>query len=124
MVTLTWTVLLLLNNLHALKKVQDELDKHVGRDRQVNESDMNNLPYLQAIVKETLRLYPAAPLNVPQEASQDCTVAGFHISVGTLLLVNLWKLQRDPSIWSDPLEFRPERFTEKHVDTGSVASCV
>nr|XP_017233356.1 PREDICTED: cytochrome P450 82C2-like [Daucus carota subsp. sativus] len=116
MVTLTWTVSLLLNNRHVLRKVQDELDKHVGRDRQVNESDVKNLPYLRAIVKETLRLYPPAPLNGPHEAIEDCTLAGFHISAGTLLLVNLWKLQRDPSIWSDPLEFRPERFVEKDVD--------
>ncbi|KAK1358043.1 Xanthotoxin hydroxylase CYP82C [Heracleum sosnowskyi] len=116
MVTLTWAVSLLLNNRHMLKNVQDELEKHVGRDRQVNESDMKNLPYLRAIVKETLRLYPAGPLAAPHEAMEDCTLAGFHISVGTHLFVNLSKLQRDPSIWSNPLEFQPERFLEKHVD--------
>ncbi|KAJ9704902.1 hypothetical protein PVL29_003112 [Vitis rotundifolia] len=47
---------------------------------------------------------------------EDCTVAGFHIQAGTRLLVNLWKLQKDPRIWSDPLEFQPERFLTKHVD--------
>ncbi|KAL1827363.1 hypothetical protein ACET3Z_005775 [Daucus carota] len=116
MVTLTWVVALLLNNRRVLRKAEAELERHVGRDRQVNESDMNNLPYLQAIVKETLRLFPAAPLSVPREATADCTVAGFRISAGTRLFVNVWKLQRDPSIWPDPLEFRPERFVEKHVD--------
>ena len=116
MVTLTWAVSLLLNNRHVLRKAQDELEKHVGKNRQVNESDVKNLTYLRAIIKETLRLYPAAPLNGPHEAIEDCTVAGFHISAGTRLFVNLWKLQRDPSIWSDPLEFQPERFIEKHVD--------
>ncbi|KAK1358041.1 hypothetical protein POM88_051297 [Heracleum sosnowskyi] len=85
-----------------LRIVQDELGKHVGRDCQVNESDVKNLCYLQAIVKETLRLYPAAPLAAPHdEAREDCTVAGFHISAGTRLFVNLSKLQRDPSIWSN-----------------------
>ncbi|KAL8116187.1 hypothetical protein AgCh_022616 [Apium graveolens] len=116
MVTLTWAVSLLLNNRHVLKKVQDELERHVGNNRQVNESDVKNLIYLQAIVKETLRLYPAAPINTPHEAMEDCSVAGFHIPAGTRLIVNLLKLQRDPSIWSDPLEFKPERFLEKHVD--------
>ncbi|KAL8116188.1 hypothetical protein AgCh_022617 [Apium graveolens] len=116
MVTLTWAVSLLLNNRRVLEKVQDELEKHVGRDRQVNLSDVKNLTYMQAIVKETLRLYPATPLNPPREATEDCTVAGFHIPAGTRLFVNLWKLQRDPSVWSDPLEFQPERFIEKHVD--------
>ncbi|KAL8123196.1 strychnine-10-hydroxylase-like [Apium graveolens] len=116
MVTLTWAVSLLLNNRHALRKVQDELEKHVGKDRQVNESDIKNLSYLRAIVKETLRLYPATGLAAPREAMENCTLAGFHISAGTRLLVNLSKLQRDPAIWSNPLEFQPERFIEKHID--------
>jgi len=63
-VTLTWTLSLLLNNHDVLKKAQDELDIHIGRERQVKESDMKNLVYLQAIIKETFRLYPAAPLSV------------------------------------------------------------
>lgn len=116
MVTLTWAVTLLLNNRRVLRKVENELDKHVGRDRQVNEADVKNLSYLQAVVKETLRLYPPAQLNGFHEATEDCSLAGFHISAGTHLFINLWKLQRDPSFWSDPLEFQPERFLEKHVD--------
>ncbi|KAK8665188.1 hypothetical protein V6N13_005362 [Hibiscus sabdariffa] len=107
-VTLTWAVSLLLNNRHVLKKVQDELDIHVGKQRQVEESDITNLVYLQAIVKETLRLYPAGPL-ITREAMEDCTVAGFHVPSGTRLLVNLWKLQRDPNVWDNPSDFMPER---------------
>ncbi|RVW58375.1 Cytochrome P450 82C4 [Vitis vinifera] len=88
---------------------QEELDFHVGRNQQVYESDIKKLVYLQAIIKETLRLYPAGPLALPHEAMEDCTIAGFDIQAGTRLLVNLWKLHRDPTIWSDPLEFQPER---------------
>ncbi|PSS26076.1 Cytochrome P450 82C2 like [Actinidia chinensis var. chinensis] len=109
-VSLTWALSLLLNNRHVLKKAQEELDVHVGKHRLVDESDTKNLVYLQAIVKETLRLYPALPMSVPRIAMEDCIVAGFHVPAGTHLLVNLSKLQRDPSIWSNPLEFRPERF--------------
>lgn len=58
MVVLTWVLSLLLNNRDALRKAQDELDVHVGRERVVQESDISNLVYLQAIVKEALRLYP------------------------------------------------------------------
>lgn len=108
--TLTWAISLLLNNRESLKKVQDELDVHVGRHRQVEESDILELVYLNAVVKETLRLYPALPLNAPREAMEDCAVAGFHVPAGTHLLVNIWKIHRDPRIWSDPFEFRPERF--------------
>ncbi|XP_022762799.1 cytochrome P450 CYP82D47-like [Durio zibethinus] len=115
-ITLTWAVSLLLNNRHGIKKAQDELDIHVGKHRQVEESDIKNLVYLQAIIKETLRLHPALPLSVPREAMEDCTIAGFHVPAGTRLLVNLWKLQRDPSIWQKPSDFLPERFLNDHAN--------
>ncbi|PWA57967.1 cytochrome P450 [Artemisia annua] len=118
-VMLTWTLCLLLNNPHALKIAQEELDNIVGRDRQVNESDINNLVYLQAIIKETLRLYPAGRLGGLREFSEDCTIAGYHVPKGTWLTTNLFKLQQDSEIWSNPSEFRPERFLDgnhKHVD--------
>jgi cytochrome P450 len=110
-VTLTWALSLLLNNRQVLKKAQSELDQHVGRDRQsVKESDIKNLVYIQAIVKETLRLYPAAPLALPHKSTDDCTVGGYHIPAGTRLFVNLAKVQRDPRVWSNPCQFEPERF--------------
>ncbi|KAK3015136.1 hypothetical protein RJ639_006286 [Escallonia herrerae] len=115
-VMLIWALSLLLNNRHALKKTLDELDAHIGKDRQVNESDINNLVYLQAVVKETLRLYPAAPLSGPREFAADCTVGGFHVRKGTRLIMNLGKLQCDPKVWSNPAEFRPERFLTTHKD--------
>ncbi|KAI3451539.1 hypothetical protein Pfo_008204 [Paulownia fortunei] len=95
-VMLVWALSLLLNNRRVLKKAQEELDKHIGRDRQVNESDISNLVYLQAIVKETLRLYPAGPLGGTREFSKDSNVGGYHVPKGTWLVVNLWKLHRDP----------------------------
>ncbi|KAJ0580118.1 putative cytochrome P450 [Helianthus annuus] len=107
---LTWTLSLLLNNSYALRKAQEELDTQVGKNRQVNETDIQNLVYLQAVVKETLRLYPATFLNPPRAFTKDCTIAGYHVPKGTWVIVNTWKLHRDPKIWSDPCEFRPERF--------------
>ncbi|KAI3684784.1 hypothetical protein L6452_34010 [Arctium lappa] len=118
-VALTWALSLLLNNHYALKKAQEELEMHIGKDRIVNESDIKNLVYLQAVVKETLRLYPIAFLGGPRAFSEDCTVVGYHVPKGTWLLINMWKLHHDPEIWSDPFEFRPERFTtpnHKDVD--------
>ncbi|XP_076946430.1 cytochrome P450 CYP82D47-like [Bidens hawaiensis] len=109
-VMLTWTLTLLLNNRYALRKAQEELDTKVGKDRQVNESDIKNLVYLQAIIKETLRLYPATFLNAPRVFTKDCIIAGYHVPKGTWLIINTWKLHRDPKIWSDPCEFKPERF--------------
>ncbi|KAF5468357.1 hypothetical protein F2P56_012514 [Juglans regia] len=97
-VTMTWALSLLLNNREALKKAQQELDLQIGRDRLVMESDVKNLLYLQAVIKETMRLYPAAPLSLPHESLEDCTLAGYHIPMGTRLLVNLSKIHRDPQI--------------------------
>ncbi|GMH29639.1 hypothetical protein Nepgr_031482 [Nepenthes gracilis] len=116
--TLIWALSLLLNNRHVLKKVLDELDTIVGKERLVNDLDMENLVYLQAIIKETMRLYPAAPLSGPREAINDCNISGYHVRAGTRLFVNIHKIHRDPHVWSDPGEFRPERFltTHKHVD--------
>ncbi|KAH9605208.1 hypothetical protein KSS87_018156 [Heliosperma pusillum] len=115
-VTLTWALSLLLNNIEALRKTQAELDTVIGKERQVEESDLKNLVYLQAVLKETLRLYPAAPLSVPRESIEDCTVNGYHVPAGTQLFVNLYKIHRDPEVWQDPCEFRPERFLTTHKE--------
>ncbi|CAN4119085.1 unnamed protein product [Withania somnifera] len=114
--TLIWALSMLMNNGRSLKLTQDELDEQVGRNRWVEESDIKNLPYLQAVVKETLRLYPPGPLSGPREATQDCYVGKCPIKKGTRLIVNLWKIQRDSRIWKDPDEFKPERwFLEEHT---------
>lgn len=115
-ITLTWALSLLLNHPNALKAAQEELDTHIGKERWVQESDIRTLNYLQAIIKETLRLYPPAPLTGIREAMDDCCVAGYHVQKGTRLLINLWKLQRDPEIWQNPNEFQPERFLTTHQD--------
>ncbi|RVW14401.1 Cytochrome P450 82C4 [Vitis vinifera] len=81
-ITSTWILSALLNNREAMKHAQEELDLKVGRSRWVEESDIQKLDYLRAIIKESLRLYPAAPLLVPHEATQDCHVCGYHIPKG------------------------------------------
>lgn len=113
-VTLTWALSLLLKNPDVLKKAQDEIDKHIGKERNVEESDIKDLVYLQAICKETMRLYPAAPLSAPHLSMEDCHINGFFVPAGTRILTNLWKLQRDPRVWSDPLDFKPDRFLTDH----------
>lgn len=92
-----------------MEKARAEIDIVVGRNRIVEESDTTNLPYLQAIVKETLRLHPTGPMIV-RESSEHCTVGGYDIPAKTRLFVNVWAIGRDPYHWENPLEFRPERF--------------
>ncbi|KAF5450584.1 hypothetical protein F2P56_030919 [Juglans regia] len=112
---LTWLLSLLLNNKHALKRAQEELDLKVGRDRWVEDYDIKDLVYLQAIIKESLRLYPPSPLSFPHESTEDCQVCGYYIPKGTRLFVNVWKLHRDPRVWQDPNNFLPERFLSSHA---------
>ncbi|KAL5559128.1 hypothetical protein UlMin_035339 [Ulmus minor] len=108
--TMEWALSLLLNHQDVLKKVQEEIDNHVGFDRLIDESDLTQLPYLQCIINETLRMYPAAPLLLPHESSQDCTVSGYRIPRGTTLFINLWAIQNDLANWAEPSSFKPERF--------------
>ncbi|KAK4260044.1 hypothetical protein QN277_003217 [Acacia crassicarpa] len=116
-VAITWALCLILNNPRVLKKAQDELDIQIGRERQAKESDIKNLPYLQAIVKESLRLYPAGQLISFLEATEDCTLStGYHVPAGTQLMVNLWKIHRDEQAWPDPHSFKPERFLYSNKD--------
>ncbi|KAL9450966.1 hypothetical protein AB3S75_012668 [Citrus x aurantiifolia] len=115
-VTLTWVISLLLNHRDILNKAQNELDIQVGTKRQVNESDIKNLVYLQAILKETMRLYPAVPLLVPHESMEECIVNGYHVPAGTQLFINAWKLQRDQRVWEEPCKFHPKRFLTRQKD--------
>lgn len=101
---------LLLNHPNELEKARAEIDEHIGHERLVEETDFPNLPYIQCIVNESLRLFPVAPLLVPHEPSEDCTIGGFDVSGGTMVLVNAWGIHRDPKVWEDPLSFKPERF--------------
>ncbi|KAF5806512.1 putative isoflavone 2'-hydroxylase [Helianthus annuus] len=111
--TMEWAMTLLLNNPHVLHKAQTEIDSFVGCDRLVNEADLSKLPYLQCIIKETLRMHPTAPLLLPHESSKDCVVGGYHIPHGTMLFVNVWAIQNDPNTWESPDMFIPERFEGK-----------
>ncbi|KAI3472157.1 hypothetical protein Pfo_029645 [Paulownia fortunei] len=108
-ITVEWALAELINHPDVLKKAAQEIDSVIGNNRLVEESDIPNLPYLQAIVKETLRLHPTGPLIVRQ-SSKDCTIAGYHIPAKTRLFVNVWAIGRDPNHWEDALEFRPQRF--------------
>ncbi|VAI37008.1 unnamed protein product [Triticum turgidum subsp. durum] len=107
---------LLLNHPAALKKAQAEMDASIGASRMVAADDVPRLSYLQCIINETLRLYPAAPLLLPHESSADCKVGGYDVPSGTMLIVNAYAIHRDPAVWEDPAAFRPERFEDGKAD--------
>jgi len=101
----------------ALVKATEELDRVVGRERLVTEGDIPNLPYIEAIVKETTRLHPVTPLLSPRISREDASVDSYDIRAGTLVFVNVWAIGRDPAVWGDDAdEFRPERFVGSSLD--------
>nr|QVX18579.1 flavonoid 3' hydroxylase 2 [Liquidambar formosana] len=115
-VTVEWAISELLRKPDIFKNATEELDRVIGRDRWVEEKDIPNLPYVEAIVKETMRMHPVAPMLVPRFSREDCQVAGYDIPKGTRVLVNIWTIGRDPALWDRPNEFCPERFIGKDID--------
>ncbi|CAI0387664.1 unnamed protein product [Linum tenue] len=108
--TVEWAMSELMKQPHLIHKANDELDAVVGRDRWVEEADLPRLPFINAIMKETMRKHPVAVLLAPHLALEDCTVSGYHVAKGTRVFINTWSMGRDPTVWAEPDEFRPERF--------------
>lgn len=115
--TVEWVMSALLKHQRVMKKLQDELESVVGMSRKVEETDVEKLSYLDMVVKETLRLYPVAPLLVPRECREDVTVDGYCIKKKSRVIVNVWAMGRDSKVWSENVEeFCPERFSNSNVD--------
>ena len=104
----------LLANPPVLRKLQAELNVVVGRDRDVETSDIPQLPYLGAVLKETFRKHPPAALLVPHMSIDKCKVGGYDIPKGTTVFVNAWAMGHDPNVWKDEEKFIPERFLVGH----------
>lgn len=109
--SIEWVMAELLHHPKVMKKVQHELSEVVGMNNIVEESHIPKLVYLDAVIKESMRLNPIGPL-IARTLSQSCTVGGYTIPKDSSVFVNVWSLQRDPLAWDDPPEFRPERFLE------------
>ncbi|CAM8975905.1 unnamed protein product [Rhodiola kirilowii] len=115
-ISVEWAMAEIVKNPRVQQKAQEELDQVVGLERVMEESDFPSLPYLQCIVKEALRLHPPTPLMLPHRANAKVKIDGYDIPKGSNVHVNVWAIARDPAVWKNPLEFRPERFLEEDVD--------
>ncbi|XP_020202469.1 cytochrome P450 CYP736A12 [Cajanus cajan] len=114
--TVEWAMSELLRHPNVMKTLQDELENAVGLKKHVKEIDVQNLPYLNMVVKETLRLHPVAPLLLPHECRGDVTINGYYIKKKTRLIVNAWAIGRDPNVWYNAEMFDPKRFENNNID--------
>lgn len=114
---LEWAMAELLRHPQVMKKVQNEL-RVIGRNRSniIAQDDYEKMPYLEAVIKETLRIHPPIPLLVPREARNDVNVMGYDIVAGTMVIINAWAIGRDPTLWDEPDKFKPERFLHSTID--------
>nr|XP_011466601.1 PREDICTED: licodione synthase-like isoform X2 [Fragaria vesca subsp. vesca]XP_011466602.1 PREDICTED: licodione synthase-like isoform X2 [Fragaria vesca subsp. vesca]XP_011466603.1 PREDICTED: licodione synthase-like isoform X2 [Fragaria vesca subsp. vesca]XP_011466604.1 PREDICTED: licodione synthase-like isoform X2 [Fragaria vesca subsp. vesca] len=110
-IAMEWALAELINHPAVLEKPREEIDRVVGNERIVEESDGSTLPYIQAIIKETFRLHPHVPM-VTRISVEDYKVGEYVIPTNTILFVNNWAIGRDPKNWEKPLDFWPERFLE------------
>ncbi|HEV2388268.1 MAG TPA: cytochrome P450 [Candidatus Acidoferrales bacterium] len=108
--TLAWTWYLLAQNPAAEARLHAEIDA-VLRRRPPTADDLDRLPYLQAVVNESLRLYPPA-YTIGRTSSEPIDLNGYHFPRDTTFLMSAWVAHRDPRHFSDPLAFRPERWLE------------
>ncbi|KAL5735724.1 hypothetical protein ACOSQ2_030512 [Xanthoceras sorbifolium] len=113
--TIDWAMSELTKNPRIMKKAQTEVRQVFNRIGQV-ETGINEMKFLKAVIKETLRLHPPAPLLLPRECRERCEINGFEIPVKTKVIVNAWAIGRDPKYWSEPNKFIPERFLDSSID--------
>ncbi|KAJ0032045.1 hypothetical protein Pint_14712 [Pistacia integerrima] len=113
--TVEWTLAELLKHPKCMKKVEEELKKEIDQDL-IKESHVPKLTFLQACVKETLRLHPPGPLLLPHRAVESCEVMTYTIPKNCQVLINIWAIGQDPKIWEDPLVYKPERFLDSNLD--------
>ncbi|KAF1001612.1 cytochrome P450 76A1-like isoform X1 [Apium graveolens] len=114
--TIEWAMCELLQNPNQMKKIKAELVRVVGENNKVQENDIGSLPYLHAIVEETLRIHPPAPLLIPRKAVRDTNFMGYSIPKNTQVMINYWAIGRDEDSWEDALSFKPERFLDSNIN--------
>ena len=114
---LAWWMLAMVTYPEVQKRAQDELDAVVGRARTPTFADLQHLPYIRAMVKEALRWRPVDPVGLPHLSTEDDWYDGMFIPKGTIVMANVWHLNRDPEIYgADAAHFNPTRFLDVHGD--------
>jgi len=111
--TLNFAMVFLLNYPSVQRKMQQEVDIVVGRDRLPTLDDRARLPYIEAFLREVMRKQTLVPMAIVHRATEDTALNGYFIPKDTAVVLNLWSFHNDPNFWGDPEAFRPERFMDE-----------
>ncbi|CAN8323641.1 unnamed protein product [Cochlearia groenlandica] len=115
--TMIWAMTELIRSPRVMKKVQEEIRNKLGdKKERITEEELNKLSYFKLMVKEVLRLHPAAPLLLPRETLSHIKIQGYDIPPKTQILINAYAIARDPKLWANPDEFNPDRFLDSTID--------
>ncbi|KAG1364184.1 cytochrome P450 CYP73A100 [Cocos nucifera] len=117
--SMEWAIAELVNHPEVQEKLRQEIADVLKGD-EVTESNLQRLPYMQAVVRETLRLHTPIPLLVPHMNLEEAKLGGYTIPEGSKVVVNAWWLANNPAWWDKPEEFRPERFLEEEKAVDAV----
>lgn len=113
--TTEWIMTELLRHPDMLSKVKEEVRSVLGDRKIIEDEDISRLPYLEAVINEVFRYHSAAPL-VPRATDEDAEINGYVIPKGTPVIVNLWAISRDPTVWPNPERFDPNRFLNNNIN--------
>ncbi|MFQ6669336.1 hypothetical protein Gotur_034635 [Gossypium turneri] len=115
-VVLEWAMTELLRHPKIMKKLQNEVRNVSAENSSISVDDLDNMRYVEAVIKETLRLHPPIPLLLPAISTKDVKLKGYDIIQGTQVIINAWAIGRDPASWENPEEFLPDRFLDNSID--------
>ncbi|KAL9457237.1 hypothetical protein AB3S75_006308 [Citrus x aurantiifolia] len=113
--SIEWAMSEMIKNPGVMKKAQEEVREACKGKSKIEEPDIQNLDYLKAIIKETFRLHPPAPLSF-RESIESGEINGYTVPARAKIFINIYAIGRDPAIWEDPESFKPERFEGSSVD--------
>ncbi|XP_028799732.1 cytochrome P450 71D10-like [Neltuma alba] len=114
--TTGWAMAEMVKNPEVMKKAQEEVRRVYGNKGYVDESELHQLKYVTAVIRETLRLHPPVVLLLPRQNSEICQINGYEIPLKSTVIINAWAIGRHPQYWNEPEKFQPERFINRSVD--------
>lgn len=107
---MSWAVYLLCQHPEAQTKLRQEIRKELDMNGEINSTEIDRLPYLNAVLNETMRLFPPVPLTI-RESAHDTTIQGNFIPSNTTIIICPWAINTSKHLWGDDArDFNPDRW--------------